>query len=147
MSHMLGRFVCTLSFSRISSPGLLMGETRFGSCFCENGPLTVFIISYPIHPLFVVHSCSLGYSLVQSLHWSGTGPWRCSASLIWSVLAPMICFQSEKISVALSASLTSRASWRDPAGRPGRSAVSPALFGARHSPHRHSRKERTTPLG
>src|SRR6516162_7605383 len=47
MFHMLGRFAFTSSFSRRSSPGFSTDTTRFGFCFCESGPLSVFMISHP----------------------------------------------------------------------------------------------------
>src|ERR1700724_1381345 len=83
MFHMLGRFAFTSSFSRRSSSGLSTGETRFGSCFCENGLLSIFIISYQ----------SIHYSQFEALRWllprSIAAPIRvpfpreCFASLIW----------------------------------------------------------------
>jgi len=54
MFHILGRCVLTSSFSRRSNPGLLTGSTGCEFLFCEKGPLCVFIISTPIHPLFAI---------------------------------------------------------------------------------------------
>src|SRR6266404_4314456 len=46
MFHMLGRFAFTSFFSRRSIFGSSKGLNGFGFCFCENGPLSIFVISY-----------------------------------------------------------------------------------------------------
>ena len=92
MFHMLGRFAFTSSFSRRSSPGLPTGETRFGSCCCENGPLSVFIISYQSIHYSQFKAATSTTRSPDSRTDPRTVPWRCSASLIWAVLAPIICF-------------------------------------------------------
>ena len=83
----LGRFDFTSSFSRKSSPGFSMGSTPFGFCRCEIGPLNVFTISIPIHPLFAIQRCRLRCSLAHPSIPNRTVPWRCSVTLIWVVLA------------------------------------------------------------
>src|SRR6267142_586084 len=97
MFHMLGRFAFTSPLSRRSSSGLSMGATRFGSCFCNSGPLKIFVISYQ----FIHYSQFEASTLAARSLYRRTDPggvlWRCSATLIWGGACLITRSRSEEI--------------------------------------------------
>src|SRR6266481_6337704 len=79
MFHILGRLAFSLSLSRRSRSGLSAGSNRFGSFFCERGPLNVFII--PTNPSIIRNLKPLSRLLVRPISAPiRVIPWRCSAS-------------------------------------------------------------------
>src|SRR6266446_5737867 len=110
MFHILGRFAFTSSFSRRSSSGLSTGATRFGSCFCESGPLSIFVISYQSiqYSQFEAATLVLARSIAAPIR--VPFPRDVSHHSYGSVIAPIISSRSEEISVAFPHP-SRRASW------------------------------------